>query len=511
MNNIDFSIPRRQSFNGIFLIFLTDLVKRIRQNIYILAVPFFKKNLFEDYGVYIYLGIALLVIIQFIYSYLSYRKFKFSIQEDAFHLDHGVVKLSHVEIPFERIQNINIQQNIFQQILNVVGFEIETAGEGTAEINIKALDKPLAKALKDKLIEEKHKVTEAVENTSESTNIDKPNSKDVAHQEKEQSLLFQLSLGRLIKVGLSSNLFKGVGVLLAFFAYLYNIIMDFVTQIYGLNLEEDFKNRIPETLTFSFFLILGVLVIGFIITILSTIFKYYNLKVLKNNQEFEVEYGLFKRINKVIKKSKTQIFEVSTNPIKKLFKIKSIFISQAASAQVTEKQKIGIVGVSDSNLNVLFTALYGFNHEEQQFEVAYSQMRLFFRYFYKSLIAVFVLSLPAYLFWWNWISILGICLLFLAFIGLSILKVNKSSIGLNSDLISLRSGTIDTKVSYIELHKLQSVKLVQNIFQQYNHHADLIMQTASGSISIEYLKKSEAEYIMNYLMFKIESNPKHWI
>jgi len=91
MSNIDFSIPRLQSFNGIFLIFITDLIKRVRQNIFILAIPFFKKNLLQDYGTYIVVGVILLVVLQFVFSYLSYRKFKFSIQEDAFHLDQGVM------------------------------------------------------------------------------------------------------------------------------------------------------------------------------------------------------------------------------------------------------------------------------------------------------------------------------------------------------------------------------------------------------------------------------------
>ena len=511
MSNIDFSTPRLQSFNGIFLIFLTDLVKRIRQNIFIIAIPFLKKNLFADYGTYIYSGIILLIILQFFYSYLTYKKFKFSIQEDAFHLDHGVIKLSHVEIPFERIQNINLQQNVLQQLFNVVGFEIETAGEGTAEIKIKALDKSFAKALKDKLIEEKQKVNEEVDDTQEESEAYEANSQNEDHQQVEQSLLFQLNLNTLIKVGLSSNLFKGVGVLLAFFAYLYNLIMDFLTQIYDLNLEEDFKNRIPETLTFVFLVVIGVLIIGFLITILSTIFKYYNLKVVKNKLDFEVEYGLFKRVNKVIKKSKTQIFEVNTNPIKQLFKIKSIFISQAASSQVTEKQKIGIVGVSNSNLNVLFDALFNYNHEVQSFDVVRSQNRLFLRYFYKNLVFILFLSVLAYVLWWNWKSITVIVLLFLIFISLSILKVKKSSIGLNTNFISLRSGSIDTKMRYVELHKLQSVNLAQNIFQQYNNHADLILETASGSISIDYLKKDEAETIMNYLIFKIESTENDWI
>ncbi|NEV94189.1 PH domain-containing protein [Psychroflexus sp. YR1-1] len=509
MAKIDFSKPRLQSFNGIFLIFITDLAKRIKQNIYILAIPFLQNNLFKDYGTYIYIGLALLVILQFVFSYLSYKKFKFSIQEDAFHLDSGVIKLSHIEIPFERIQNINLQQNVLQQLLNVVGFEIETAGEGTAEIKIKALDKEFATSLKTKLIEEKNKLTD--EDVSLAEDEESDEIKDQTDTE-EEDLLFALNFKTLIKVGISSNLFKGVGLLLAFLAYLYNFIMDFLTAVFDLNLEEDFKNRIPETLSFLSAILIAVIILGFLITVLSTVLKYYNLKIFKNQQNFEVEYGLFKRVNKVIKKTKTQIFEIRTNPIKKLFKIRSVFVSQAASKQLTEKQKIGLVGLSKENLRVLFKSLFQLELNDLVYELSRSQGRLFFRYFYKNLILMVILTAVAYFFYLNWLSITGLVIVFLGLTGIAYLKVKKSSIGVNADLISIRKGSIDTRFDIIEIHKLHSVRLSRNIFQQYNGHADLVVETAAGTVNVEYLKYDEAVELLNYLLYKIESTTdKSWI
>lgn len=507
MVQIDFSTPRLQSFNGIFLIFFTDIAKRVKQNIYILAIPFLQKNLFNNYGTYIYIGLALLVILQFVFSYLSYKKFKFSIQEDAFHLDSGVIKLSHIEIPFERIQNINLQQNVLQQLLNVVGFDIETAGEGTAEIKIKALDKEFANALKAKLIEEKNKVQGAELNLDE----DKPSEITEQTPSKEDTLLFQLDFKTLIKVGISSNLFKGVGLLLAFLAYLYNFIMDFLTTIFDLNLEEDFKNRIPETLSFISLVIIVVFIAGFLITVLTTVLKYYNLKIFKNQQNYEVVYGLFKRENKVIKKTKTQIFEIRTNPVKELFKIRSVFVSQASSKQLTEKQKIGLVGLSKENLGILFHSLFHLELSDLNYELSRSQPRLFFRYFYKNLAIVIGLSAAAYFVYFNWVSIVGLIIILLGLSWIAFLRVKKSSIGFNSDLISIRKGSIDTKFKIIEIHKLQSVRLSRNIFQQYNGHADLNLETASGTVTIEYLKVKEAVELLNYFIYKVESTDKGWI
>lgn len=510
MEHIDFSTPRLQSFNGIFLIFFTDLVNRVRQNIYILAIPFFQNNLFQNYGTYIYIGIGVLVGLQFLFSFLSYKKFKFSIQEDAFHLDKGVIKLSHIEIPFERIQNINLQQNILQRFLNVVGFEIETAGEGVAEVNIKALDKSFANALKAKLIEEKLK-TESTEAESSETDDISFGTHEKSSSYSDTSLLFQLDFISLLKVGISSNLFKGVGLLLAFFAYLYNFVMDFLTKIYDLNLEDDFKNRIPETISFVIILAFAVLIFGFLITILTTVFKYYNLKIQKSQNNYEVEHGLFKRVNKVIKKSKTQIFEIKSNPVKRVFGIRSVHVSQASSNQLTEKQKISLVGLSVSNLKLLFESLFLKQLYEQDYILIRSQNRLFIRYFYKNLMIIIILAILSYFFYFTWVSMLTLTSVFGAMIMMSYLKVKKSNIGFNDDLISIRKGSIDTRYQVIEIHKLQSVRLRRNIVQQYNGHTDVIIETASGSISIDYLKLDSAIQLLNFFIYKVESSDKDWM
>ena len=150
----DFYTPQRQNFRGILVIFLMDLVKRIRQNIFAF-LPLLSSNIRENYLNYILLGFGLLLLLQLLYSYKNYLNFKFYIQDQRFFLRHGVFKFTDIDIPFDRIQNININQNLIQQMLNVVGFEIETAGQGTAEIKIKALSHEDAKTLKEILLDDR--------------------------------------------------------------------------------------------------------------------------------------------------------------------------------------------------------------------------------------------------------------------------------------------------------------------------------------------------------------------
>lgn len=492
----DFHIPQRQNFRGILVIFLMDITKRIQQNIYAF-LPLLSSNIRENYLNYIIIGFASLLLLQLLYSYKDYLNFKFHIQDQRFFLRHGVFKFTDIDIPFERIQNININQNLIQQMLNVVGFEIETAGQGNAEIKIKALSRADALNLKNLLLQAKAEQTEDKAPTEEKT-------------ENSTEVLFKLNLSRLLKVGISSNYLKGLGLVIAFFATLYQYVEDIFSNFYDINVDETYMNQVPETLGFFGGVVIFILTAAFLVTVGSSIIKYYNLSITKVNNEFEVEYGLFKRINQVVKKNKTQVFEIEQNPIKDLFKIKNIFISQASSEEVTDKKKIGLVGLSDEEIQTLFQSLFDMTYP-QDLVVIHSNIRLFVRLMSRYLIISIVIGIGLF-YWQGLVLALSLSiLLILIFSAVAYKTVQKSHIGINDNLIEMHSGSIHTNKKYIATYKIQSIALKQNWFQQRNKHADLVIYTASGSERISYLKLQEVLEVMNFLNFKVESSKLSWI
>ncbi len=494
----DFSIPQRQNFRGILVIFLMDLVKRIKQNIYAF-LPLLSSNIRENYWEYVILGLCLLLLLQLLYSYKSYLNFRFHIKDGRFFLRHGVFKFSDVDIAFDRIQNININQNLIQQMLNVVGFEIETAGQGKAEITIKALSRGDAIELKRILLENK---------TDEIT--DNENTEITSNQISKPEILFHLNLKRLLKVGVSSNYLKGLGLVFAFFVTIYQYVEDIFKNFYDVNVEETVINKIPETVGYIGGFVIFILTAAFLVTVITSIIKYFELKVTKNNNEFEVYYGLFKRVNQVIKKSKTQVFEIEQNPIKNIFGIKNIFISQASSEELKNKKKIGVVGVTDEEIKIMFQSLFDIPLN-QELVVCKSSMRLMFRLMIRYLILGIGIGLGVF-FWQNFIiSLIVFLVLMLVFGFISFKTVKKSHIGINEKLIKIHSGSIHTNEKYIATHKIQSLALKQNWFQQHNQHLDLIIYTAAGDEKISYLNYDEALKIINFLNYKVESSHLSWI
>lgn len=59
--------------------------------------------------------------------------------------------------------------------------------------------------------------------------------------------------------------------------------------------------------------------------------------------------------------------------------------------------------------------------------------------------------------------------------------------------------------------KLQSVSISQPLWYEKQGLADLIFHSAGGDISFEVIDKNQAEILMDYLLFKIESSSGEWM
>ena len=507
-----FSEPTLQSFRGIFVIFLADLVKRIRQNIAILAIPLLSGKA-RDYLHYFILGVIVLVIIQFVFSYISYKRYKFHVGQEAFFVTSGIFNVSQIEIPFERIQNINLQQNLIQQVLNVVGLEIETAGNDKAEVTIKALDKDDAEHLQELLTEQKIALDQGLETAAEVTD-ENSNTSASAKQSTSKQLLFKLSFLDLLKVGISSNFFKGIGVILAFLSYIYNSFGDLISNKFDIDLETQIQAYLPSLLSVIIGVVFMVIVIGVILTVALTIIQYFELKLFAVDQNYMVQYGLLKRVNKLIKAKKTQIFEIETNPLRQFFKFSNVYISQASSEELNTKNKIGVVGVSKHHINLLFEALFGINdYQSINFNSIKTQW-LRFRVLSLRLAVLFIALILFQLYVIQLHSafiVVGLVLLLAFLVVLVYLSTKKSYVAISETMIKVGGGSIHTTTAFIELFKIQSVAVKQNFYQRRVGMCNLILYTASGSLKINYLNHQEAIQMANEILFKVESNTSEWM
>jgi uncharacterized membrane protein YdbT with pleckstrin-like domain len=76
-----------------------------------------------------FLVFALLIIgISYGFAILTYNNYLYELKPEGFYKESGVITKKYVTIPYERIQNVDINRNIFARILGLSDLHIQTAG-----------------------------------------------------------------------------------------------------------------------------------------------------------------------------------------------------------------------------------------------------------------------------------------------------------------------------------------------------------------------------------------------
>jgi len=81
-----------------------------------------------SFGWWIIIFCIIWIFGSYFWAKLSYNVYKFELAEDAFKKEYGVIWKKYVSIPYERIQNVNIQRGIIARILGLSELMIQTAG-----------------------------------------------------------------------------------------------------------------------------------------------------------------------------------------------------------------------------------------------------------------------------------------------------------------------------------------------------------------------------------------------
>lgn len=493
-----FSEFSRQSSKGIVVIYGNALYKVLKQT-WVLAAIFLTRfsRLPDEIISYTYVGIIVVLVFTLVRSYLAYRNFQFKIEDDHFILKKGILKKTNISISFDRIQNINFKQNVVQQLINVYGVGIETAGSKKTEIEIKALSHSKAKALKAQI-------------TTSNTTV-KPEEK------VENKPLLSIGIKELLKVSLTENHFQS---LLLFLALLIGFFQQIEQILKGLGQGEfvdEYLDQGTEVILGSFILIgilLFFLLIAAIISSFVRVFlRHFNLTLFIREKALEISQGLFTKKSILLKKQKVQSITVSTNPFKRWAGISYVTFKQAVSGKIKQKKKdklIRVVGCKADQVQALKDELYQTNNLEQQEKEhpdSYYKLRMLFQ----SLLLLILINGGIYLVY-SHLSIfyMNIALLPL-FYFLVDKKFRKRFYAISEEMLFVGQGLIETHHTYFELFKVQNIKMRQTIFQQRRDVVDLILQTASGKIKIPCVKKERADEIYNYLLYKVETSNESWM
>ena len=501
-----FSVPQRQSYVAILQI-LYKTIKIIVKMIWPVLLIFIVKGSKgkSDYFLYATIGIALLVMI---YSIINYFKFVFYVDEDELIQESGIIGRKKISIPFDRIQSINLEQNMIHRMFNVVKLKIDTAGTSKKEVEIDAIHRDTAESLRTILLANKNK-SKAKENgdnvrTEKAIEPSSPPVRKIMH----------LSPLQLVKAGLVENHIRSLGLIIASGFWLMSELDDL-----GIDLRE-YGEKLPIAMV-GLSILVGLMIFGLVVLVLICLVRMvivnFDLSFLRTPSGFKITKGLFTRRSISARDIKVQSVAWKDNILQKLIGIYDLTLRQAGMSSHNEESGIHIPGIGLHHIKYVTQELYP--HEDftsiEMHKVSRSWMNR--KIFFSVLIAIiFIIAgyFSQHLFQSRLTSFfvvsLGIFILLLFPIK-AWLAYKKTSFGYNEEMLRINGGEFGDTSFIAPIYKTQVIKLSQSPFQRARQLYTLTLYNASGSVSIPYIPSPTAWHLTNFIAHKVKTDKRKWM
>lgn len=503
----DFLKVNRMSSVGMVVLFLRQflLLGRALGFVLIYAIyKYYNSEAYETYGFkYIALALLLFIILTLVTAVLRFRHFKFYIDtaEGTFVLEKGVFSKEKTIIQLEKIFQINLKQNVWQQVLDVYELEIETAGSSRVEVSIPALSEQVAQDLKREL-----QVYAEGESASEGAD-----DTDEARAERQQQQRFYVGNKNIFYAALLSHYGTGLRVAVGFMVLIWTQVNEWAGLFSDQSDEERLLYWYDAFDASTLLVFLGIfLLIPFFINTFLFVVRYYNISyTLLNAKELGIDYGLFTLQHKIFQSKKLQQFNISYNWFLKRKGLSIITLLQSENA-VGRKQKSTTIfpGISNAGLENLEQLFYGMSVKKGNAIGPYINkliFGLFFRVVFTVGIgwaAIRLLEMPS--------AVWGLVIAVLLWnVLIAVMRYKNDKLYLHPDFIIKQSGAFRKTLKIIEPYKIQNIEVHRKVWKP--NFGSLQLHTASGTIFASWYDYNTLHRWSEYLSVSIIRSQKQWM
>lgn len=441
------------------------------------------------------------VIAMIIIAVLRYWFFRFQLAGDSILIREGVVKKKQLDIKFDRIQGVNIEQNIVFRYFGLVTVNFDTAGSSGDEGNLPAVPREFAEALREKIGRPLGRALTTNEGDDDAS---------------ESQPLLQLDWRDMIKIGLSD---KRALLFLAFLGPLYDRFDDTVELFIGETINEAASGTL-QLGNLAGFAVVGGLFVGVALVLLlasiaAAFLRYHNFELLLEHRTLRSHGGLLTRHELSMDLGKIQTLRLQQGVILRWLRRFQMTARQARAGHKNDSSKnftIPLVGAD------LATALRRqFLGSEGRGLVQIPTSDKF------SPISPFVMRIPLL------INVLGPIALssmlytldqdpevfgVLLWIPLSLFAIFRgwrhAGYLTTEEGFVRRSGVIAYRTVALLYRKVQRVTVSQSRYQRRKGLATLRVYMASGSVRIPYIEHELARQLQDYILYKVEASQQAW-
>lgn len=262
------------------------------------------------------------------YGLAWYLRFSYELTEDTLDITSGVIARRDREIPYRRIQTVDVTRTVLHRLVGVAVVQIETAGGDSTEAALEFVSmseadrvRRFVRTRRDRTVDSDRLPVDRLDpfTGTQHTEIDSVDSGSDAAD--EQTVLFELSTRELLVYSLLTFRSGAVGLVVFSLPLLQGYVPP---QVFGaiesLGGATSLATVTPErALVTAGIAVPLVLVAGYVVSAVYSALTYYGFTLAKRGNDLVYECGLFQRYSGSIPRSKVQSLSLTENvPMRQL-------------------------------------------------------------------------------------------------------------------------------------------------------------------------------------------------
>ena len=483
----------------------------------------------DDLGVLLSIFGGLLLLVAVI-AVIQWAHFKFTIEEDRLLIRKGFIKKTSLDLPYERVQGINVERSLVDRIIGLVSVTLDTAGSFQAEGKLPSVTTEVADGLRARV---------AALRPGLEDDLPEGDAAQLAARPNWGRILLKLRSADMVRIGLANRNF-------IFVAAMVGILSDLLQP-------GDFLDPLLEALAagvdsaagaFSGLgvlaqlvvvavLIAAALTVAFILTVTAAFLRHHAYTLWHDGRTFRSRAGLLTQREVVVEAPKIQQLRVSQDLVLRWFgRFRLRALPAAAVVGQQGGQAPGGIDVADV-LDV--PLLDGRRAEELRARVFRREApglavlprdRAFKRVspHYIRALALRTWLIGGLVLAGTFLQLLltggsaavGVPMLIGWFASIPVVVLvawqlwRRRGYMHDDDGIASRGGFIGSKVDAFPIRKAQSAIVKQSPLQRRTGLATLQVHLACGKITVPYIEYETARRLQDYILYRVESSRRRW-
>ncbi|MGB0937583.1 MAG: PH domain-containing protein [Colwellia sp.] len=459
---------------------------------------------------------------------LKFYFFQYRLSNGHIEIRSGVLSKKNINLPFDRIQNVKLEQPLYYRPFSYACLELDTAGSSKQEAKIVALKVDFAEQLKSEILashnQAKLSTQDAIKGSparpsSESAPLKTEGDINYSSQKALQgTLLNKRSIGDLVLHGISSNrVWIFIGLLMPFLDEIIKYGIK-ACQYIGINIEEILSIAEKPWWQVSLVIISVTLFVLLIVTLFSiagAILSFYGFTLHKLEDKYIRRSGLLTKHEVTMRLARLQMVVRQQDWLDILLKRINLKFEQS-NAHLQNMQpgasnnKIIVPSVTASECKKLIYDVYPNNQLET---ITYDGIH---KHYLVKYIGYVFLPLFTLLSIFSFINDnpLVVPFLFALFCAASCLvtcRWLRWGIAHDANYIYIRKGMLGVNYYCFPRYKVQQTYFKQSYFLKRKGLANINLVTASGSQSIPFIGAALGYKIIDSALYTVESSGKSWM